>query len=229
MSSAPAIEVATSREALAKTCADYIAAELRAGIEQRGRASLVVTGGSTPAECYRVLAQEDLDWSKVSVTLSDERWVDTLSPQSNEKMVRETLLTGPAAAANFLSLKARRGGVEDGAKRADQAVRALAPFDVVLLGMGEDGHIASLFPGNPATPGGLNMDAPRWVVGVAPGAPAPDLPRVSLTMAALTAARQIIVLITGDAKWQIAREAKAEPIAALFAQGRAPVRVLWAA
>jgi 6-phosphogluconolactonase len=231
--SEPAIEIATSREALAKNAADLIAAELRAAIDIRGRAHFVVTGGSTPIECYKALAQEDLDWGRVSILLSDERWVDTLTPESNEHMIRETLLVGPAAKANFLSLKARRGGFEEGARRADPAVRDLAPFDVTLLGMGEDGHIASLFPRHSSLTLGLSARADRYVIGVAPASPAPDLPRVSLTLAALLHSRLIIVLIAGDAKWKVVNDAAGHdpqhiPIAALFDQHTAPVRVLWA-
>lgn len=231
--SEPAIEVAASREALARNTADLIAAELRAAIEARGQASFVATGGSTPAECYRALAQEDLDWSRVSITLSDERWVDTLTPQSNEYLLRQTLMTGRAAKATLVSLKARRGGFEDGARRIDPAVRDLAPFDVVLLGMGEDAHIASLFPRHTALAAGLNARADRYVIGVAPASPAPDLPRVSLTLAALLHSRLIIVLITGDAKWKVVnevagRDPREAPVAALLNQRAAPVRVLWA-
>lgn len=231
--SEPAIEIAASREALAKNAADLIAAELRAAIDQRGQARFVATGGSTPAECYKALAQEDLDWSRVTITLSDERWVDTMTPQSNEHLLRQTLLVGPAAKANLLSLKARRGGIEDGAKRVDGAVRDLAPFDVTLLGMGEDGHIASLFPRHSALAAGLNARSDRYVIGVAPASPAPDLPRVSLTLAALLHSRLIIVLIAGDAKWKVVNEAAGRdpqqiPVAALFDQHVAPVRVLWA-
>ncbi len=231
--SEPAIEIATGREALAKNAADLIAAELRAAIEQRGQASFVATGGSTPGACYAALAQEDLDWSKVTITLSDERWVDTLTPQSNEYMVRQTLLSGRAAKAHFVGLKGRRGGIEEGAKRAEMVVRDLAPFDVVLLGMGEDGHFASLFPNHPTLAQGLNARADRYVIGVAPASPAPDVPRVSLTLAAVLHARLIVLLMAGDAKWRVINEAagrdpKDAPVAALLSQNGVPIRVLWA-
>jgi 6-phosphogluconolactonase len=222
-----AIEIASSRSALAFSCADLIAAELRAGIAANGRASFCATGGTTPAECYRQLAQEDLDWGKVTITLTDERWVDTKSDWSNERMVRQTLLTGNAMRANFLPLKARRGGVDDGARAAEKVIRPHVPFDVTLLGMGEDGHFASLFPGNPALEQGLDPVTDRWCVGVPPSAPAPELPRVSLTLRTLLASKLIILLITGQTKWDIAAEPGALPIAQLLS--RAPVRILWAA
>jgi 6-phosphogluconolactonase len=176
-----------------------------------------------------MLAAEDLDWSKVSVTLSDERWVDVKSDQSNERMLRETLLTGKAAAANFVPLKARRGGVEEGAKSAEKALAALLPFDVTPLGMGEDGHIASLFPGHPRLKQGLDSASPRLTLGVAPASPAPDLPRVSLTLAALLQSRLIVLLVTGEAKRAVLAAPAGKPIAKLLAQTKAPVRILWAA
>jgi 6-phosphogluconolactonase len=228
MSELHSIETVETREHAARLCADWIAAELRGAISQKGKASFVATGGSTPIECYRHLAAEDLDWSKVTVTLSDERWVDTFSPDSNENMVRQTLMVGAASGAHFIPLKARRGGYDEGAKRAEIALRMLAPFDVVLLGMGEDGHFASLFPGHPALVDGLDVDSARLCLGVSPGEPAPTLPRVSLTLAALTQSRIIIVLITGDAKRAIVDAPDGKPIAALLAQTKTPVRIVWA-
>ncbi len=224
-----AIEIASSRSALAQSCADYIAAELRGALKQNGRASFVATGGSTPAECYTLLAKEDLDWRNITITLSDERWVDVKSDQSNERMLHQTLLTGDAAHARFIPLKGRRGGVEDGAKAAERTLAGLLPFDVTLLGMGEDGHIASLFPGNPALREGLNPNSQRLCVGVAPSQPAPDLPRVSLTLAALAQSRQIVLLVTGEAKRAVLSAPQGKPVGALLAQTSAPVRILWAA
>jgi 6-phosphogluconolactonase len=228
MSEAPSIETVETRDHAGRLCADWIAAELRGAITRSGKASFVATGGSTPVECYRHLAAEDLDWSKVSVILSDERWVDTFSEHSNENMVRSSLLVGAASGAHFISLKARRGGYGEGAKRAEIALRALAPFDVVLLGMGEDGHFASLFPGNPALAEGLDLDGGRLCLGVAAGQPAPEIPRVSLTLAALTQSRMIILLISGDAKRAVVEAPDGKPIAALLAQTRTPVRIVWA-
>jgi 6-phosphogluconolactonase len=227
--SEPAIEIATSREALAQLCADYIAAELRGAVQLNGKASFVATGGSTPAACYALLAKEALDWRKISITLSDERWVDVKSDQSNERMLHQTLLTGDAAYARFTPLKGRRGGVEDGAKTAERAIAGMLPFDVTLLGMGDDGHIASLFPGSSALTEGLDPNSDRLAVGVAPGAPAPDLPRVSLTLAALLQSRQIVLLITGEAKRAIIASPEGKPVGALLANAKTPVRIFWAA
>jgi 6-phosphogluconolactonase len=229
MSEAASIEIASSRAALARNVADLIAAELRTAVTRNGKASFVATGGASPVECYKALRDEALDWAKVSITLSDERWVDVVSPQSNERLLRETLLVGPAAAATFVPLKGRRGGVNDGARRAEAAVRALAPFDVSLLGMGEDGHIASLFPGHPALGEGLDEGSSRFCIGVAAHAPAPDLPRVSLTLAALMQSRLIVLMLAGEEKWRKINDPGDAPIAALLRQTRAPVRIFWAA
>jgi 6-phosphogluconolactonase len=225
----PAIEVAASRAALVETCAELIAGALNAGIAARGRASFVASGGSTPRDCYRLLARKTVDWARVILTLSDERWVDVRSEDSNERMLRETLMSGRAAAARLVSLKARRGGFEAGAGAAEKKVKDLAPFDVTLLGMGEDGHIASLFPGHPALAEGLDPRSPRWCVGVAPAAPAPDLPRVSLTLSALLQSRLIVLLITGEAKRSVVIAPGDRPVTALLTQASTPVRIMWAA
>ncbi|HVY02464.1 MAG TPA: 6-phosphogluconolactonase, partial [Caulobacterales bacterium] len=132
-----------------------------------------------------------------------------------------------AMRANFIPLKARRGGVEEGARAAEKLIRPLVPFDVTLLGMGEDGHFASLFPGSSALQEALDPNTEKWCVGVPPGAPAPELPRVSLTLRTLLASKLIILLITGQKKWDIAAEPGQLPIAHLLS--RAPVRILWAA
>jgi hypothetical protein len=124
--------------ALAHALSGEIKVDLEEAIQERGAASLVVSGGRTPARLFEQLRSESLDWSKVWVTLADERWVETTAAASNEKLVRETLLTGPAAAAHFVALKNPAPAPEAG---ADWATRALTrvphPFDVVLLGMGE--------------------------------------------------------------------------------------------
>ncbi|MGE3302843.1 MAG: 6-phosphogluconolactonase [Hyphomonadaceae bacterium] len=226
---APSIEMASSRAALAALAADEIAAALRAAIAAHGRASFAAAGGSTPGETYDALSRAELDWAHVDVTLTDERWVDVRSPQSNERMLRERLLVHAARAACFTPLKGRRGGVEDGAKAADRAVRALAPFDVTLLGVGEDGHFASLFPGHAVATQGLDPHGARFCIAVAPASPAPDLPRVSLTLAALLQSALIVVLATGEAKRRVIEAPGDTPLAHLFKAARTPVRVLWAA
>lgn len=205
------IETFASREALYEAAAGALAAALTDGIAARGAASLALAGGSTPGPIYRLLSQAPLDWARVTVTLTDERKVAADHPDSNERMLYHTLLEGRAADAAFAPLR-------------ETVIAGLAPFDGVLLGMGEDGHFASLFPGNPALAGGLTglsltIDVPR-------GEPAPPQPRLSLTLKALSGARTTLLVITGAAKRALLERAEGLPVAALI-DGVHP-RILWA-
>ena len=222
------LEAFPSAEAAASAAADAIAARLA----PPGRKSLVVTGGHSPGPVYDRLAQTDLHWSRVAVTLSDERFVDPTSPDSNERLVRERLLQGRAAAAAFTPLKGDGPTPDDDARAAEPSVAALAPFDAALLGMGEDGHIASLFPGAPRRAEALDPDGERFVTGVERAGLAPYVPRISLTGRALFAAGLILLLVNGEAKKALIERTRAEPafappVAALLRQTRAPVRILW--
>ena len=219
-------------QALAHALSGEIKVDLEEAIQERGAASLVVSGGRTPGKLFEQLRSEALDWSKVWITLADERWVEITNPASNEKLVRETLLTGPAAAAHFVGLKNPAPAPEAG---ADWATRALTrvphPFDVVLLGMGEDGHTASLFPGSLALGKALDRSAQPGCVAInsltAPHA------RLSLNLAALLDSRRIILHIEGESKWQVYQRAKAAgpvaelPVRSVLHQKEVPMDVYW--
>lgn len=219
--------------ALAHALSGEIKVDLEEAIAARGAASLVVSGGRTPAKLFEQLRSEKLDWSKVRVTLADERWVETSSDSSNERLVREKLLSGAAAAAHFVGLKNPAATPEAG---ADWATRALTrvphPFDVVHLGMGEDGHTASLFPGSLALARALDPAAPAGCVAV--NALAAPHARVSLNLPALLDARRIVLHFEGEPKWQVYQRARmpgatAElPIRAILHQKEVPVDVYWA-
>jgi 6-phosphogluconolactonase len=217
---------------LSRALADQIAAALKSAIAARGLASLVVSGGKSPIKLFEMLRGEDLDWSRVCVALADERWVDPSDPGSNEKLVRDVLLKEAAAAARFLGLKNGAPTPDMGAVSAwETFARVPRPFDAVVLGMGDDGHTASLFPGSPNLPNALNPAAAAGCVGMR--APVAPHPRLSLNLSALLDARRIVVLITGDAKWRTYLRAGAEgpvqdmPVRAILRQTRTPVEVMW--
>jgi 6-phosphogluconolactonase len=216
----------------ADLAADAAAEAIASQLAPPGPKRLVVTGGSSPGPVYDRLATTDLDWSRVTITLSDDRFVDPTSPDSNERLVRERLLRGRAAGAHFVPLKGRGPAPRVDAARAEPAVRALLPFDAVLLGMGEDGHIASLFPGARGLEEALDPTGGPLVIGVAKAGLAPYVPRISLTAAALFDAGQAVVLTSGEAKRALLERVAtdpgfAPPVAALLRQTRTPVRVLW--
>ena len=127
-------------DTLSRALADQVAERLNAAIAARGLASLVVSGGKTPMKLFELLREEPLDWSRVCIALADERWVSTTDAASNEKLVRDVLLKGPAAAARFHGLKNGAPTPDVGAVSAwETFARVPRPFDALLLGMGDDG------------------------------------------------------------------------------------------
>lgn len=221
------------RQALAAALAGELKVDLEEAITARGAASLVVSGGRTPARLFTQLAAEKIDWTQTWVTLADERWVETTSEDSNERFVREKLLVGAAASAHFVGLKNPAPTPEAGADWASRALtRVPHPFDVVVLGMGDDGHTASLFPGSMALARALDPTAPPACIAV--NALAAPHARVSLNLAALLDARRIVLHIEGDAKWAVYQRARAAgtaaelPVRAILQQKEVPVDVYWA-
>ncbi|MFC3068125.1 6-phosphogluconolactonase [Phenylobacterium soli] len=216
------IETFATGSALAEAAAYGLARALADGLKTRGRACLVATGGRSPGPVYeRLRVTPGLDWARVVVTLSDERCVAAEAPEANARLVRERLLAEAAAKAHFVPLWP---------KPEPAVVEGLLPFDAVMLGMGEDGHIASLLPGDPALPRHLDPAGAALVVDVPPGLGAPPLARVSLTLRALLASRAIFLLIAGEAKREVAARALAGedlPVRAILDQSEVPVRVLW--
>ena len=223
------------REDRTAALAREIAARLAQGVAARGSASLVATGGSTPAPLYDALAAAPAPWDKVNITLSDERWVATDHPASNERLLRERLLVDHAAGAWFVGLKTLDPTPSEGAAEVEQALAAVPrPFDVVVLGMGLDGHFASLFPGAPELAAGLDPASDRRVIPIhRPGA-AGAADRLSLTLTAVLDARWIAILIDGRDKLEVCRRASAGddpaelPIRAVLNQSQTPVDLWWA-
>lgn len=137
----------TSRGELCSSLARSVAAQLREALLDKDRATLIVSGGSTPLPMFRELCQQDLDWKRVHITLADERWVAEDHPDSNTSLVKRELLQGLASAAHFIPLWNDASTLEQGVERTEALLAEYTePFDVVILGMGNDGHTASLFP-----------------------------------------------------------------------------------
>lgn len=222
------IETFANEAELAAAAAKATVAALAAGLAVRDQASLVGTGGRSPAPVYDALQNADLDWGRVTVTLSDDRFVPPTSPDSNEALVRARLLQGRAAAATFLPLYSNAPSPEACAEIAEPHLRALAPFDMLFLGMGEDGHVASLIPGSPAMATGLDPSCERFAIGIPAGVGSPPVARISLTLPALLQARATLVLIRGEVKREIVEHGSGLPVHALIKQAKAPLRVLWA-
>ena len=220
------------RLTLADTLARDVASKLDAAIGARGKATIAVSGGGTPKTMFAVLAEQEIDWSKVTVTLVDERWVDTDSDRSNARMVAEHLFHHESHTASFVPLfdRAHKDNVDDALDDVGARIDALGrPFDVVLLGMGSDGHTASFFPGGDNLAAALDPDGKRAVVSMrAEGA---GEPRITLTLPRVLDTRALYLHIEGDDKKDVLAKALAGenyPIAAVLTQDRVPVDIYWA-
>ena len=207
-----------AREALAETLARDVADELGRAIEAKGRATLAVSGGTTPKLFFEKLSKIDIPWSRVSVTLVDERQVPETSERSNARLVRTHLLRNKAAAASFIPL----AGNPDAAR--------VAAFDVAVLGMGSDGHTASFFPGGDRLSEALDAESGKRLIEMtAPGA---GEPRLTFTLPVLEQAGRLALHIEGAEKRQVLKRALEEgpeedmPVRAVL-RSATPVTLYW--
>ncbi|MEO0830455.1 MAG: 6-phosphogluconolactonase [Pseudomonadota bacterium] len=185
------------REILMIDLADKLASELSTALQTHDKVTFSVPGGTTPGPVFDILSTVGLDWHRVAVLLNDERWVPESSDRSNTRLLKERLLTNKAAGADLLPLYTDGGPPEDHLAGLSAGISPRLPIDVLLLGMGTDAHIASLFPGADRLEEGLSADAPVLLPMRAEAAPEP---RITLTAPVLTSALQIHALITGAAK-----------------------------
>lgn len=213
------ILIASDSDALARHAAEEVALTIDLALAERDRAQIALAGGSTPKEAYIHLGQEHLPWERVDVLLGDERWVSPEDPASNARMLRDSLLAqGRGRHARFHPVPTDLGSPALGAERYGALLAQLCggeppSLDLVLLGLGEDGHTASLFPGTPAP---LVRD--RWVTtGEGKG-----LPRITFTAPVLCAARKVIFLVSGAGK----REALGRLLDAQESEERTPARLV---
>ena len=219
--------------ALAEGLADRVANALSAAVAARGEASLAVSGGSTPKAFFEALSSRPLDWPKIKVTLVDERFVPDDNPRSNHLLVKTHLLKNAAAAADFVPLYRPEATIEQAAVTASGIVPGMSkPFDVVILGMGTDGHTASFFPGGDHLAAALDLALPRRVMTMeAPGA---GEARLTLSFSALQDAGLLVVHIEGAEKKTVLDKAlsgidEAEmPIRAVLERAATTPEIYWA-
>jgi len=217
------------RDSLDRALSAHLAQLLGADIANRGAASLAVSGGSTPRGLFAQLACSGLDWPRIWITLVDERWVAPDHPDSNERLVRETLLQGPGASAHFLGLKSDAATAADGLALTTERLRALPlPLSCAVLGMGGDGHTASWFPRASNLTDLVDPDATA-LLGATDPVTAPHQ-RMTLTLPAVLDSREVVVHITGEEKRSILHTARERgyPIAAILEQHTTPVTIWWA-
>ena len=221
-----------SREELAAGLAATVAGALSEAIEDSGAATLAVSGGSTPPKFFEALAHIDIDWSNVAVIPVDERFVPETSERSNARLIKEKLLQGPAAAARFVPLYAADLEIGDAAREADDhAGRLGVPFDVVVLGMGNDGHTASFFPDAGELDAALDPNAAALVLPVHAKSAGED--RLTLTLPPIATASFIALHIEGAEKAATLDTARAPgsmlPIRRVIDAAQTPVEIFWAA
>ncbi len=201
-------------------------------IRKRRKASLALAGGTTPGPLYEALSNAPLAWEKVSVTVTDERWVSPEDPASNEYLIRDLLLRRRAAGATFVPFKTNHAKASGGAATAEKRLSPIMPFDIVLIGMGPDGHIASLIPGAEGFAAAADAAGTKRIAGIhAPGA-AGSPERMTLTIPGILSSRRIVLLIMGQDKLNVYNEAKAgqgnSPLRDLLTQRKVPVHAFWA-
>lgn len=211
-------------QALAAAFASFAASILHNALVQHPTASLVVPGGQTPRNYLPALSHQALPWENVYITLSDERWVDTKADTSNERLVRDCLLKHKANKAHFIGLKTGHSHPSEALATVHERLSLLPlPFSLAILGLGEDGHIASLFPGT-----AYNQDTPYLCQAIYP--PIAPSPRISLTLAALANSHHLVLVVTGIAKRQlldqlIKRPDPLIPFVQLVQQCQSPVTI----
>ncbi len=211
--------------------ANQITKALCRRLDVQKAASLVVSGGTSPIQCFAELSTKDIDWSRVDVLLSDDRWVPADHEDSNERLIREKLLVEKAASAELLPFYTARMSVEERSDELNSDVRFVPfPFACSLLGMGADGHFASLFPDADNLATGLDLESATLCLPIE--TEASPWSRVSLTLAALSRSDEIVLLFFGEDKRAVYEDARNGndqfPVSQLLLQKRAPVHTYWA-
>ncbi|MEP7455815.1 6-phosphogluconolactonase [Phyllobacterium sp. SB3] len=220
-------------ETLAEALSTAVADRLAAGCAANGKAVLAVSGGTTPARFFNALSAKNLPWEKIMITLVDERFVPPTSERSNERLVREALLQNAAAGANFVGLYHEAGDANEGAEIAAKEIAKLGqPFDVVVLGMGGDGHTASFFPGGDNLKEAIFKEQKALVLPMS--AENAGEPRLTLTLPVIVRAGFVALHIEGAGKMTTLESALGDgriedmPIRAVLRYEPIDLEIFWA-
>ncbi len=220
----------THQQDLIVALSDAVGSLLVQAIEQSGRASLAVSGGSTPKPLFERLSHLNIPWDHVVLTLVDERWVNVESEDSNEHLVRTHFLKNRATKAIFIGMKNAAPSAAAGKQECEHLLQHVPrPFDLVILGMGNDGHTASLFPGARQLSAATDPDSGRMCMAVTPPTSSHD--RMTLTLPAILTAKQIFLHIIGAGKRKTLEQAlsggppEAMPIRFVLGQQQVPVTI----
>ena len=218
-----------SRDAASAAVAARMAGLVGAQLGRDAAAHFVVGGGTTPQRCFDYLSEYELDWDKIQVALSDERWVPNDHDDSNERLVRDSMLKDAASAGHILSVYQAGVSVDERAEEL-QTRKPENGFACSMVGMGSDGHFASLFPDADCLSEGLQLDNARFYLPVRTSA-SPH-PRISMTLSALLASDEVLLFFFGEEKLAVYDNAhtvdRTYPITALLEQQQTPVSLYWA-
>jgi 6-phosphogluconolactonase len=195
----------TKQDKLIEALSQSILAQLQEAIETKGKASLLVSGGSTPKPLFAKLKNAPLEWEKVTIGLCDERWVPASHADSNEQFVKEFLMQGKAGKASFVGMYNEGVDAHEAEELSSQKMRKLQPFDVVILGMGTDAHTASLFPENEKLEEAFELKNQNLCISIEPKT-APHM-RMSLTLSAILSAEHLYLHFEGKEKLSVYEKA----------------------
>jgi len=186
-------------ESLASDLCQCIGEILTEAIKKKGRASMAVSGGSTPIPLFKEFSLLNIDWTKIDLTLVDDRWVDAKNADSNELLVRTHLIKNKAAQVHFIPLKNDAKTAKEGQIYSEKMLRKITlPFDVVVLGMGSDGHTASLFPCSDELPQAMNLNNSNYLISTSPKTAPYE--RISLTARVIFDSKNVFLHLNGSSK-----------------------------
>ena len=239
-----------NRENLFESLTDFCQQTLEKACVENGNASFMVSGGSTPAPLYQRLSRRVMSWEKIDVALVDERWVEPTDESSNQRFIKNTLLQHNASDVRFTGLKTPQPSAEQGLSDATADYESLPnPWDLTILGMGADGHTASIFPNtlspiealtveNSEEDGDEHLQVQDQILAAITAEPSEvtgeNLERMTLSHHGLMKSKRIVLLITGEEKLDVYRQALNEPdhlkmpISAVLQQNQVPLHVFWA-